>query len=83
MGYTVDLLTFARNVCKSKEELLDVAHGLRVPLNPDALNYVNNVTLRGPVLQVRARMGARHRTCSVASPRVSCARSPADGAPAC
>ena len=55
MGYSVDVLTFARNVCRSKEEVLRVAEGLRVPLDPDRLRYFNNVTQQGIFLRVRAQ----------------------------
>ncbi|KAI7842484.1 hypothetical protein COHA_003838 [Chlorella ohadii] len=44
MGYSVDVLTFPRNVCRSKEEVLRVAEGLRVSLDPSRLRYFNNVT---------------------------------------
>lgn len=55
MGYSVDVLTFPRNVCKSKEEVLRVAEGLRVSLDPSKLRYFNNVTQQAIFLRgVRA-----------------------------
>ncbi|EFN56792.1 expressed protein [Chlorella variabilis] len=38
MKYNVDVLVFRRNVCQTKEQLLKVAAGLRVALNPDLLS---------------------------------------------
>ncbi len=55
MGYSVDVLTFPRNVCRSKEEVLRVAEGLRVSLDPSRLRYFNNVTQQAIFLRgVRA-----------------------------
>lgn len=51
MGYAVDVLTFPRNVCRSKEEVLRVAEGLRVSLDPTRLRYFNNVTQQGIFLR--------------------------------
>ncbi|PRW51010.1 Glycosyl transferase family 2 [Chlorella sorokiniana] len=60
MGYSVDVLTFPRNVCKSKEEVLRVAEGLRVSLDPTRLRYFNNVTQQAIFLK-----GAPHESYSV------------------
>jgi hypothetical protein len=51
MGYTVDVLMFQRNVCRTKEQLLAVAAGLRVSLNPDLLE-VFHVGVKGIWIQV-------------------------------
>lgn len=53
MGYSVDVLMLHRNVCRTKEQLLKVASGLRVSLNPDLLD-IFHVTTKGIWLQVRA-----------------------------
>ncbi|KAI3427093.1 hypothetical protein D9Q98_007032 [Chlorella vulgaris] len=51
MGYTVDILMFHRNVCQTKEQLLKVANGLRVALDPELLE-LHFVTAKGIWLQV-------------------------------
>jgi hypothetical protein len=53
MGYTVDVLVFARNVCQTKEALLKVASGLRVALKPDLLS-IHAVGFKGIHIQVGA-----------------------------
>jgi hypothetical protein len=53
MGYTVDVLVFARNVCQTKEALLQVASGLRVALKPDLLS-IHAVGAKGIHIQVGA-----------------------------
>lgn len=46
MGHAVDVLVRENNVCATKEQLLKVATGLRVPLNPDLLS-LEVVTVKG------------------------------------
>ena len=59
MGYAVDVMVAASNACKTKQQLLHVASGLRVDLKPDRVSLLPVTTRKGGFIDVRGGVGGR------------------------
>ena len=59
MGYSVDVMVAASNACKTKQQLLHVASGLRVDLKPDRVSLLPVTTRKGGFIDVRGGVGGR------------------------
>lgn len=74
MGYNVDVLVSAANLCQTTDRLMEVAHGLRVDLRREGLQLLN-VEVSGlaghPALLMKSLIWLPSSLCSCMAPNWS------------